>query len=885
MIGKTLTHYEVTSLLGKGGMGEVWQATDTKLGRAVAIKTLPAEFAQDEERLARFEREAKLLASLNHPNIAGIYGLEQDGDTRFLVLELVEGDTLAERIRRGPIPVEEALDIARQTVEALEAAHEKGIIHRDLKPANIKVTPEGKVKVLDFGLAKAFAGDEADANTSNSPTLSMAATGQGVILGTAAYMSPEQAKGIPVDRRGDIFSFGCVLFEMLTGRRAFQGELATEVLASIITREPDYTMLQANLHPKIKEVLRRCFEKEPKNRWQAIGDVRVEIAQVLSGPGGALVEPVEVGAETKPRSLLPWVAATFTITAMVVGIAVWAAMRPAPPVITRLTVGAPTGVEIILPTLSPDGRLLAFMGVRDGQTQIYTRHLDQLEALPLRGSEGARSIPTFSPDGRQIAFNPGGILRKVQLAGGPAVTLAEAPNWGQDWGPDDTIVFRRSGGGLSIVPAVGGASREITTPARDEGESRYQDPQFLPDGRGILFVIVSTGSSAKRVAVLSLDTGERRILVEGNTPRFAPTGHLLFARDGAVWAVPFDTDRLQIQGEPVPMLEGVEVNENGFARYNVSLDGSLVYRTGTSGGVQRTLLWVDRNGGEEPIEMPAGNYFDPRLSPDGTRVALALEDEGNMDIWIWDLVRETRTRLTFDQAIDRYPIWTPDAQRVAFFSTRDGNQDVYWKAADGTGQVERLSAVPDRRLIPRSWSADANSLLLSELALSGTTSYDIGILSMEGDRPWRPLIQGEFVEVGPAISPDGRWMAYISNESGRQEIYVRPFPDVEAGRWQVSTSGGGEPKWSADGRTLFYRFGRTINRVSVETEEAFEAGIPETLYEGTFFNEVGPQWDVDPNGERFLVIRNVESTGEEIPQELRIVLNWFEELKEKVPVP
>ena len=803
MIGKTLTHYEVTSLLGKGGMGEVWQAKDTKLGRFVAIKTLPEEFAEDDERVARFQREAKLLASLNHPNIAAIHGLEESDGTHFLVLELVEGDTLAERIRRGPVPVDEALDIAKQTVDALEAAHEKGVIHRDLKPANIKVTPEGKVKVLDFGLAKAFAGDGEEVNVSNSPTLSMAATQQGVILGTAAYMSPEQAKGIPVDKRSDIFSFGCVLFEMLTGRRAFDGDLATEVLASIIRAEPDYAALQANLNPKIKELLRRCLEKDPKKRWRDVGDVRIEIEYVLSGPGGAFVEPIADGEETKSRPLLPWVAATFAVTATVVGLAVWAVTRPAPPVISRLTVNVPPGVQIasLWPTLSPDGRVLAFKAIRDGQSQIYTRRLDQLEAVAVRGSEGAVGRATFSPDGRQIAFNAGGVLKQVPVAGGPSVSLAEAINLGEHWGPDDTIVFPRPDGGLSVVPAVGGAPKEITT-ALEEGAFQHQDPRFLPDGRAILFVIVRAGSP-KQIAVLSLDTGEIRTLVEGTTRGFADTGHLLFTRDGVVWAVPFDTDQLRIRGEPVPMLERIAVASNGFAAFDLAFDGSLVYRSGTSSSGQRTLQWVHWNGREEPIEMPAGEYFDPRLSPDGTRVALALEEEGNLDIWIWDLVRETRTRLTVDEATDRYPLWTPDGQRIAFFSARDGAQGVYWRAADGTGQVERLSAVPERMLIPRSWSADSRSLLLSELALTGPTNYDIGMLSMEGDRAWTPLIQRNFMEVGPEISPDGQWMAYNSDESGRQEVYVRPYPDVEAGRWLISTSGGGALKWSPDGGRCF----------------------------------------------------------------------------------
>ena len=878
--GNKLAHYEVLSLLGKGGMGEVWRARDTKLGREVAIKTLPEEFARDPDRLARFEREAKLLASLNHSNIAAIHGFEEDNGTHFLVLELVEGDTLADRLTNAAILIDEALNLALQIAKALEAAHEKGIIHRDLKPANIKITPDGKVKVLDFGLAKAFVPYEGVVNVSQSPTMSLAASQEGAIVGTASYMSPEQARGDVIDKRADIWAFGCVLYEMLAHRQVFGGVNLSDVMASVLAREPDFSTLQANLHPGLEQVLRRCLEKDLSNRWHDIGDVRFEIEPVVSSPSGPTIHPSIARRDSSRGIPLSWLVVAVSFTALAVGLSVWFVLREASPAVTRLGVLVPDEIEMatLLPTVSPDGRTLAFTAIAGGQSQIYTRRLDQLQMQPVGGTQGASGTPIFSPDGQQIAFFLAGSLMKVPVDGGLGVTLAEAVNGGGDWGPDNTIVFQRAGFGLSVIPGSGGEPQVLTTLNQAEGEFAHLDPQFLPDGQSVLFSVRNPGG--RWVSAVSVSTGERRTLFEGTSPQFAATGHLVFQRNGAIWGVGFDPANLEVLGEPVPMFEGVAVNVGGFARFAFSSDGSLVYRTAAALG-QRTLVWVDRNGGEEPLGTPPGKYFDPRVSPDGAQIAVALENEGNTDIWTWNLDRRTLTRLTFHEDVDRYPLWSPDGGQVAFFSARDSAQDVYLKASDGSGSVERLLTVADRLTAPWAWSGDGTTVVLSELTRTG---YDVGIFSI-AEGQWRPLLGEDFLEAQPVISPDGRWLAYQSDESGRLEIYARPFPDVQTGQSQLSRNGGQSPLWSPLGEELFYRSGPTIQAVSVDTNASLSIEAAESVYDGAFFLDVGTQWDVDPTGQRFVVIKNAEPTGEEAPEQLHFVQNWFAELKALVPVP
>ena len=881
--GTQLGHYEILSALGKGGMGEVWRARDATLGREVAIKTLPEEFAKDEERLARFEREAKLLASLNHPNIATIHGLEEDNGTRFLVLELVEGDTLADRLKRGAIPVEESLKLALQIAEALEAAHEKGVIHRDLKPANIKVTPDGKIKVLDFGLAKALMGDGADASLSHSPTISMAATQQGVILGTAAYMSPEQARGETTNKRADIWAFGCVLFEMLTGRQTWDGRTVTDVIAGLVAREPEWNSLPPNLHPRLRLVLERCLEKESKDRGHDIADVRVDIQKVLADSTGVLTQPLAEVVQAPPRPILSWVATAVMLTAIVASLAVWIAMRPGPPepgTVTRLPLDAEGTNSTHGMAWSPDGTRLVYAATVDGVQQLFLWARNQMGAVPIRNTSGAL-YPFFSHDGEWVGFFTANELKKVSLAGGPAQTLCEVGfRRGATWGPDDTIVFSSDAApGLMRVSASGGEPQQLTVP--EDGEGGHVWPRFLPDGSGVVFTIISSPLNWE-LAVLSLETDDYRVLTEGTDGSYAASGHMVFAREASLWAAPFDTATLELTGDVVPVVEDVQVNGGGWALYAIAGDGSLAYMPGGTSTSPHTLTWVDRVGREEPVGAPAGDYREPRISPDGSRLAVSLVDatSGNIDVWIWDFERGNMTRLTFDAAADFSPVWAPDGRNVVFFSRRDG-AGVYRKAADGTGTDEALiSGEPDQQLFPSSVSADGNTLFLTE---GESPEVNVGLLALNDDGGRAVLLAESFVEAEAAISPDGRWMAYGSDETGQLEIYVRPFPEVDTGRWQVSTEGGHHPVWSRDGRELFFDDGSAVLVVDVETnDETFRAGIPERVFAGTYDYRNPRRWDVSPDGQRFLMTAFAALATAE---QLHIVLNWFEELKEQVPVP
>jgi len=840
MIGKTVGHYQIIEKIGEGGMGEVYQAKDLKLGRDVAIKVLPQAFAKDTDRVARFQREATLLASLNHPNIAAIHGLEESGGTNFLVLELVEGETLADRIKSGPIPAEEALKLALQIAGALEAAHEKGIIHRDLKPRNIKVTPEGKVKVLDFGLAKAYAGQQADLNLSNSPTLSDAATQQGVILGTAAYMSPEQARGKPVDKRADIWAFGCVLFEMLTGRAAFSGKDVTDILAAVIRSEPEWKSLPANLHGRLREVLERCLEKEAKDRYHDIADVRVDIQKVLTDPNGVFVQPFATAEPRKKlRTVFPWIAAAIALAALIVAVAVWRLKPSEPRQVMRFTYELPEGQQFGDPTglllaVSPDGSKFVY-GTEEG---LYLRSVDEMDARLLPGTEGQYQQPFFSPDSKWIGFfsSADNKLKKIATSGGAPVTLADASDTSGPfaWNADDTIVYGQADKGILRVSANGGTPEQFIKASENEGA--IGDPQILPDGEFVLFASAPSFSPQARFMLQSLKSGERKELFEGVSAKYLPTGHIVYGVENNLFAVRFDINAMNVIGGPVSVVEGV-LNSLQY-QYAVSDSGTLVYIPGSATGLaaigapqainKRTLVWVDRKGKEEPISAAPNTYFVPRISPDGTKVAMVISiGFEKSDIWIWDIVRETMTRLTFNETSSS-PLWSLDSQRVAFYSGPIPNTVIYWKAADGTGADEKLGSLPNRGLIPWSWSSDGKTLVTGEVTPG--TSSNIGAVSMEDDHEWRPVLEENYDEGQPEISPDGRWMAYSSNESGNYEIFVRPFPEVDKGRWQISTATGDSPLWSPDGRELFYRSGDAVMAVAVETEPVFKAGKPETLF-------------------------------------------------------
>ena len=795
--GTKLGHYEILSLLGKGGMGEVWRARDTKLGRGVAIKTLPEEFAEDADRLARFEREARLLASLNHPNIAAIHGFEEDKGTHFIVLELVEGDTLAHGIKRGAIPVEESLTLALQIAEALEAAHEKGVFHRDLKPLNIKVTPEGKVKVLDFGLAKAFAGDNG-VDLSQSPTLSMEATEQGIILGTAAYMSPEQVRGETADKRVDVWAFGCVLFEMLTGRRVFEGRGVSDVLASVLKTDPDWISLPLNLHPRIRTLLERCLEKEVKDRYSGIADARVDIQKALSDP--VLVPPVAEAVRAEPQSKLSWLAVT-CLAVILTALGTWVVMRPDPPRPVRLAIIHP-GPENVGGNafdsniaLAPDGRRIAYVAssssASGNELPLYLRALDQLEPTLL--SDSART-PFFSPDGAWVGFvGNNRRLMKAAVTGGPAVEIGGPSGGarGASWGPDDTSIFARANssiGLLRISAAGGGEPETLTTPDPERNEINHLFPEFLPGGRAVLFTIAySEGSTLdSQIAVLDLDTVAYRTLIPGGgNARYASSGHIVYVVEGAFWADPFDLESLEIVGTPAPVLDGVATGASGAASFGLSPNGTLAYVRGFGAAdtsLQQTLVWVDRNGAEEPIAAEPRPYWHPRISPDGRRVALDLDLQGEQtDIFVWDLEDEMLTRLTFDRAVEQYPVWTPDGERIAY---RQG-ADIYWKASDNTGGATSIAENPGEGN-PFFFSPDGTRLVFAELD-------DIGIIDVNSGSGLEWLLRSEFRERNPELSPDGRWMAYQSDDTGDFEVYVQPFPNVDGGRWQISNSGESPP--------------------------------------------------------------------------------------------
>ena len=895
MVGTTISHYKVLEKIGEGGMGEVYRATDTKLNRDVALKILPQQFASDSQRMVRFQREAEVLASLSHANIGHIYGIEDAGATKALVLELIEGPTLAERIAQGPIPVEEALKIALQITEGMEAAHEKGIIHRDLKPANIKITPEGQVKILDFGLAKALEGETPPASElSQSPTLTAAATQAGVILGTASYMSPEQARGEATDKKADVWAFGCVLFEMLTRQATFGGKTVSDVLAGVLRVDPEWKSLPPNLHPRIRLLLERSLEKESKDRYQGIADARVDIQKALADPSGVLVQAVPDAVPPVPQSKLPWVA-TIVLATIVAVIATWNLRPTEPRPVARFYHELPDGQAFSrigrpLVAVSPDGSQIVYVA----NLQLHLRKLDEMEARPIQGTDEDPDNPFFSPGGEWVGYwsASDSQLKKISTIGGASVTVCDASNpYGASWGSDDSIVYGQPEGIMRV--SANGGTPELIIPT--EAEEQVHGPQMLPGGDWVLFTLTSVRGPARwdeaQIVVQSLESGERKILWEGGSDaRYVPTGHLVYALEDVLFVLPFDLASLEVSGGPVPIVEGVRrapPNNTATANYGFSDRGTLIYVPGSAAGTLRTLTWVDRSGNEERLVAEPRNYIYPRISPDGGRVALDLRDEDN-DIWIWDFVRGTLTRFTFGPEGDFYPVWTADGERVAF-----GSGGVFvWKASDNTGSLEQLggnlgegSESPN----PYFFSLEGTQLVFREQEHPDTFD-NIGMISIEeGSEPeW--LLRSEFNERNAELSPDGRWMAYQSDESGQYEIYVRPFPNVEDGRWQVSNAGGIHPLWSRDGRELFYLAGppARLMVVPVQTDPTFVPENPQELLEWPYSTlGEGRTYDVSPDGQRFLAINTVplETDADASPPQINVVLHWFEELKERVPVP
>jgi len=904
--GRRLGPYEVLAAIGAGGMGEVYQVHDTKLGREVAIKVLPEAFAHDPERLSRFQREAKMLASLNHPNIATIHGLEQTNDTSYLVMELVSGETLADRIKReGAVPVEEALKIAVQIAEALEAAHEKGIIHRDLKPANVKVTPEGKVKVLDFGLAKAFAGDGVDSNPSQSPTLSAVATMQGVLLGTAAYMSPEQARGKAVDKRTDIWAFGCVLYELLTGKQAFAGDDITDILAAVVRAEPDWQALPAAIPVQVRALLRRCLQKDKTLRLRDAGDARIEIQEVLASPTAVVGSVVAATKGWRERAAWPTAGVLALIAIALAIVLVLRAPKPPQPQ-QPIRLSAEIGVDASLYTgqgpatiLSPDGTRLALVASgSDQKRRIYVRPLDQLQAKVLSGTENALD-PFFSPDGQWIGFFADGKLKKISVQGGAAVTLCDVPaDRGGSWGDDGGIVFTQGVQvALSKVSSAGGTPQPLTTLDKQAGEITQRWPQVLPGGKVVLFTSATHGFNYDDadIVVYSTVSGQRKTLQRGGFhARYLPNGHLVYMHEGTLFAVPFDLQQLEVTGQPAPILEGVVTNPNGGAQFSFSEIGNLVYVAGGAGVQKVSIYWMDHEGKFTSLRETPGWYFNPAFSPDGKRLALAINDGKRNDIWVYEWERDTLTRLTFSGQANTNPVWTPDGQRIVYSSEeKRGEFNLWWIRADGAGDAQRLVESQSAQYAG-SWRPDGKTLAFWQVGQG--TNLDVMTLPIEGDEKsgWKfgepkPFVNGAFNELEPSFSPDGRWLAYMSNESGSYEVYVRPFPGP-GGKWQISTGGGVLPKWSRSGKELFYRtMGTMDSKIMVvaytASSDSFHADKPQLWSPGQF-TELGLftyNFDLHPDGKRFAVLK-APGTGQAASvNKVSFIFNFFDEIRRKVP--
>ena len=901
--GTRLGSYEILSALGAGGMGEVYRARDMRLGREVAIKILLDAVALDPERISRFEREAKALAALNHPHVAALHGMEESDRRHFLVMELVEGETLAERLQRGALPIEQTLRIAAQIAEALEAAHEKGIVHRDLKPANVKITPDEKVKVLDFGLAKAMETESKVGNLTHSPTLSMMATQAGVIMGTAAYMSPEQARGLPADYRSDVFSFGVVFYEMLTGRQPFQGETAPDILASVLARDPDVTLLPPNLNPRVHELVSRCLNKNAKRRWQSIGDVRAEIEIIAADPRGASSRILTM-APQRPlwKRAIPIAGAALLASAITGAIAWSLRPSPAPRVVTRfplaLTEGqqfSNTGRQVV--ALSPDGSRLVFVA----NQRLYLRSMRDLEARPIPGTDGLGGVtaPVFSPDGESIAFwaTSDGAIKRIGIMGGAPVTICSADNpFGMVWA-GDAIVFGQGGKGILRVSATGGKPESIATVS--SGELAH-GPQLLPGGEALLFTLAdgpATGAAwdKAKTVVQSLRTGLRKVLIDGGSDaRYVPPNHIVYALGGVLFAVPFDLKRLAVTGGAVPIVEGVRRSgggQTGTAQFSFSDTGSLAYVPGSviASSSQVVIGAFDRTGAGQALKLPPGPYDSPRLSPDRKQIGFSSDDGKEAIIWVYDLSgTSSMRRLTFGGR-NRFPIWSADSRRIAFQSDRDGDPAIFWQAADGTGTAERLTK-PETGTshAPESWSPKGDRFLFS---VSKGPTNSLWAFSLPDRKATLFGSVDSIWPTGAVFSPDGEWVAYASREAKQASavVYVQPFPATGA-KYQISkdSEDGHHPLWTADGRELFFTAGPgRFSVVSVTTKPSFTFGIAEQVEARISLAIPASRrpYDIGPDGKGLIGMRASDQTGSPTattPQ-IQVVLNWTEELRVRVP--
>jgi len=876
--GTLLGPYEIQALLGAGGMGEVYKARDTRLDRIVAIKVLPAHLADNPDLRERFEREAKTIASLNHPHICTLYDVGRQDGIDFLVMEYLEGETLSTRLLKGPLPLDQVLRYAIEISDALDKAHRKGVTHRDLKPGNLMLIPQSGSKLLDFGLAK-LKQEAAPAATplSQLPTLSQNPTVQGTILGTLQYMAPEQVEGKTdeIDPRTDVFSFGVLLYEMATGKKAFEGKSTASLFAKILEQDPPpISSLQPMTPPALDRIVKRCLAKEPDERWQSAGDLTHELKWIAEGGSQTAIQ-VPIAARRKLRDRIAWPASALLFLVTVALAIVYFRERPPEQSVTRLFVLPQNNVTLASPpVISPDGRKLAFVG-RDASSQsmLWIRLMDALAAQPLPGTNGADRSAFWSPDSRFLAFFAEGKLKKLDIFGGPPVVLCDTPNLaGGTWNKDGVILFgRATRSGLSRVAAAGGSATPLTTPDPSHQETGHRAPYFLPDGDHFLFHVSSDRADRTGIYLGSLNSREKQFLFAASSnAQYAPPGYVLFLREGTLMAQPFDAGELQLSGQAFPIAEQVAEFDSPLAGFSASENGALAY---ASGGASLThFVWVDRAGRETKVASEPGQFAGHfALSPDEKRVAQGRTG----DIWLLDLTRGTNSRFTFDPANDANAIWSPDGNRLVFASNRGGKLALY--TSTGGGQDELLAPLPslvNPGIGPTDWSSDGRFILSQDFG--DKTKFDLSVIPLSGDRKPVPFLQSEFDEGQARFSPDGRWVAYTSTESGPPEVYVQSFP-ASGGKWQVSTGGGILPLWRGDGKELFYvvsSAGRVMS-VEVKTAPQFEASAPKLLFTGAVAlnhaMSAGNHYAVSADGQRFLLPRPVQQSA---PSPITVVLNW-----------
>lgn len=903
--GTKLGRYEIRAKIGEGGMGEVYRARDEKLNRDVAIKVLPASLSENQDRLNRFEQEAQAVGALNHPNILAVYDVGVHDRAPYVVSELLEGETLRGRMGGAALPQRKAIDYALQIARGLAVAHEKGIVHRDIKPDNIFITDDGRVKILDFGLVKLTDSVGGAQSQTEVPTRKVN-TDAGIVMGTMGYMSPEQLKGQAIDHRTDIFSFGAILYEMLCGKRAFCGDSTAETMSAILREDPpDLSETNKTISPALERVVHHCLEKNPAERFHSARDLAFAI-EAISGTAtnsgqtrSATLSPITDRFREKRSNISHfWMATAIVLALALTALAAFGILRRSPnpdtSPVARYNVLplSKTGLNLIRTpavALSPDGSTLAFIADSDGVNHLYVRKRDDPEVKMISGTEGAFDA-AFSSDGQWIAFIADFTLKKVPL-NGPAVSLTKVSDTrGLAWIGNESLVYTRGAtGGLFQISANGGAPQAITTVDEKKNERTHRWPQALPGGKAVLFTVGFLDKpddyDSANIEAVVLATGERRLILQGaSMARYVPTGHLIFGREGVLYAVGFDVDRLTVHGNPVAILTGVAGDQTtGAVHFSVSDDGTLAYVPGSANSATRSLVWVDKSGNQTPVNIPPGQFNDPRISPDGSRVALLQGSSGSGDVWIYEFGRATFTRLTFTTT-NATPVWSADSRNIYYVSIKPigagGDEStIFRKPADGSHEAEAIMSLPGRQYLKEILPGGETALLDSELQTSkGSINR---IILKPGAQP-TPIVNAPFNQYAAAISRDGRWLAYQSNESGRPEIYVRDLAET-GGRWQISTAGGDEPHWSPDGRELYYRGGGFLLAVPIETRSTFQAGTPKNLFNEVvdFRSNSGETYDVDPHGGRFLMIRPPKEDASSA--QVRIVLNWFSELRRVVP--